>query len=244
MHFVRDHRPSVGKLDPRAVKCIFVGYSSSQKGYKCWCPTERRLFISMDMTFRESEPYYGEKADLSPLFELDDLSINQDGREGENHDVISSPIEQNQRRMEAVIAGSTPQPRMETMTSDLDPTPCQEDSSVRDDPRYKGPLRVYKRRMRTSREEVPGITPESATPQEIVDVSPTSSTEIEESGLDDLPIALRKEPRAKAGMPPPRYGFEHDISNYVSYASLSPAYRAFVASLQSVVIPKDWKEAK
>jgi hypothetical protein len=29
----------------------------------------------------------------------------------------------------------------------------------------------------------------------------------------------------------------------VSYASLSPAYRAFVISLQSVVIPKDWKEA-
>jgi len=107
----------------------------------------------------------------------------------------------------------------------------------------KGPLRVYKRRTHTSR-EVPGITPESATPQEIVDVSSTSSTEIEESGLDDLPIALRKEPRAKAGMPPPRYGFEHDISNYVSYASLSPTYRAFVASLQSVVIPEDWKEAK
>jgi hypothetical protein len=33
------------------------------------------------------------------------------------------------------------------------------------------------------------------------------------------------------------------ISVTVSYASLSPAYRAFVASLQSVVIPKDWKEA-
>ena len=132
--FVRDHRPSVGKLDPRAVKCIFVGYSSSQKGYKCWSPTEHRLFISMDVTFRESEPYYGEKTDLSSLFEFDDLSINQDDREGENHDVISSPIEQNQRRMEAVITGSTPQPRMETMTSDLDPTPCQEDSSVGEDP--------------------------------------------------------------------------------------------------------------
>ena len=23
--FVRDHRPSMGKLDPRAVKCVFVG---------------------------------------------------------------------------------------------------------------------------------------------------------------------------------------------------------------------------
>jgi hypothetical protein len=25
--FVRDHRPFVGKLDPQAIKCIFVGYS-------------------------------------------------------------------------------------------------------------------------------------------------------------------------------------------------------------------------
>jgi hypothetical protein len=49
--FVRDHKPTVGELDPRAVKCIFVGYSSRQKGYKCWCPIERRLFVSMDATF-------------------------------------------------------------------------------------------------------------------------------------------------------------------------------------------------
>jgi len=40
--FVRDHRPSVGKLDPQAVKCIFVGYSSTQKGYKCWDPIGKR----------------------------------------------------------------------------------------------------------------------------------------------------------------------------------------------------------
>jgi hypothetical protein len=33
------------------------------------------------------------------------------------------------------------------------------------------------------------------------------------------------------------------MSNCVSYASLSPSYRAFVASLESVVIPKDLKEA-
>jgi hypothetical protein len=29
--FVKDNRPSVGKLDPRAVKCVFVGYSATQK---------------------------------------------------------------------------------------------------------------------------------------------------------------------------------------------------------------------
>ena len=41
-----------------------------------------------------------------------------------------------------------------------------------------------------------------------------------------------------------RQGFENDISNYVCYASLSPTYRAFIVSLQSIKIPKDWKEAK
>jgi hypothetical protein len=66
----------------------------------------------------------------------------------------------------------------------------------------------------------------------------------------DLPIALRKGMRSTAGKPPERYGFEdstedeNDIANYVSYGSLSSTYKAFVASLQSVAIPRDWKEAK
>lgn len=58
MCFVRDHRPSVGKLDPRAVRCIFLDYASSQKGYQCWDLIGRKLYASMDVTFREHEPYY------------------------------------------------------------------------------------------------------------------------------------------------------------------------------------------
>jgi len=48
--FVQDNRPNVGKLNPRAVKCIFVGYSGTQKGYVCWSPVEKKLFVSMDVT--------------------------------------------------------------------------------------------------------------------------------------------------------------------------------------------------
>ena len=58
MCFVRDHRPSVGKLDPRAVRCIFIDYASSQKGYQCWDLIGRKLYASMDVTFWEHEPYY------------------------------------------------------------------------------------------------------------------------------------------------------------------------------------------
>ena len=50
--FVRDVCPQVSKLDPK--KCIFVGYSCVQKGYRCHCPTFRRYFVSIDVAFFET----------------------------------------------------------------------------------------------------------------------------------------------------------------------------------------------
>ena len=68
VYFVKDYKPSLGKLDHRALKCIFVGYSGKQKGYKCWCPAEKRMFVSMDVVFKEHESFYGEPADLADVF--------------------------------------------------------------------------------------------------------------------------------------------------------------------------------
>jgi hypothetical protein len=96
----------------------------------------------------------------------------------------------------------------------------------------------------TSTSEPCSSTPVHENEPEVIDVTSASRVDVENASLDDLPIALRKSTRAKAGVPPSRYGYEHDISKYVSYASLSPAYRAFIASLQSIQIPRDWKEAK
>ena len=65
----------------------------------------------------------------------------------------------------------------------------------------------------------------------------------------ELPLTQRRETRSNAGKPPIRLGFEHisskhDIANYISYSHISPAYKTFIASLQAVPVPKDWRCAK
>lgn len=44
-----------GKLAPRAVECIFLGYASESKGYRLWCSDSKsqKLILSRDVTFNE-----------------------------------------------------------------------------------------------------------------------------------------------------------------------------------------------
>jgi hypothetical protein len=112
--FVKDHRPMVGKLDPKAIKCIFVGYASTQKGYKCWDPIGRRLFVSMDVTFREEEPYYTKKNDLDPFLEEFSSLAESESREGESED---GDVQHNGKKVtcEEVLVGTIPCPMNESV---------------------------------------------------------------------------------------------------------------------------------
>lgn len=58
--FVHIHSQGRGKLDPRALECVFVGYSTSKKGYKCYHPPFKKLFVSRDVTFHEGEAYFSQ----------------------------------------------------------------------------------------------------------------------------------------------------------------------------------------
>ena len=58
--FVHVHE-SQDKLKPRAVKCVFVGYSSTQKGYRCYHPGSKKFFVSVNVTFHENESFFSPK---------------------------------------------------------------------------------------------------------------------------------------------------------------------------------------
>ena len=65
--YVWNHSPTISKLDPRALKCIFIRYSTTQKGYKCYHAPTQKFFVSMDVIFREHKGYF--QSNLSPLQE-------------------------------------------------------------------------------------------------------------------------------------------------------------------------------
>ena len=51
------------KFDPYALRYVFLGYSDTKKGYKCFHPSTQTLYIIADVRFQEGETYFS-KGDI------------------------------------------------------------------------------------------------------------------------------------------------------------------------------------
>ena len=54
------HIPSKfrSKLNPRAEKCVFIGYAPNEKRYKCYNSQTQKTFVSMNVSFLENQSYF------------------------------------------------------------------------------------------------------------------------------------------------------------------------------------------
>ncbi|CAL8085207.1 unnamed protein product [Prunus armeniaca] len=69
------------KLDPCVLRYVFIGYSSTQKGYKCYHLLTQKVHVTLDVTFHEEVPYYVSPS--SPIqeemeSELESLGLEND----------------------------------------------------------------------------------------------------------------------------------------------------------------------
>ena len=77
------------KLDPKAEKCIFIGYSLEQKGYRCYNPVTQKLRVSREVVFDEMSTWYSVEKVCG--VDLDDNVVMQ--KVSQESQVLSGPSE-------------------------------------------------------------------------------------------------------------------------------------------------------
>ena len=237
-------------LEERALKCVFVGYRSTQKGYCAYHPPSKKFYISMDVTFNEHSLFYVD-------------STLQGGNESElhNHDVSMFDILDIKlyckESCENHSAGS--EPILNMKTSPLDNT-------VSSDPNQ---LAQSSPQIQFDSSEVPSDPISDNTNvieinHEIVSLDHTfDNTNLDEtnheiapclhettnrSNIESTTLQYNLPPRSNCGQPPAKYEpnlqakVKYIISKYVSSHRLSQSYASFVSQLSSISIPSNIQE--
>ena len=65
------------KLDPKAKKCVFIGYSLEQKGHHCYNPLTHEIRVSRDVVFDGLHGWYGGEKVMHVDEEKEDKQVKE-----------------------------------------------------------------------------------------------------------------------------------------------------------------------
>ena len=184
------HVHDIGKLDHRAIKYIFLGYSTTQKGCKCYHPSSRKVFITAGIKFDEVRMFYDDESRFEGYLD----SMAQEVDENEDHRMteleLSSPA----------LGTSEQNPDVSNV-----PSPIEEDE-------------------------------ESYT-------SENTQNDAEKLEGEDIPSNNGWSIAVSKGVQECTQTKLYPVSNYVSYAQISPEYNQVIQALMTVSVPKNVQEA-
>jgi hypothetical protein len=247
--FVHLYKNQRTKLDPCAVQCLFLGYGLHKKGFRCYDPTTNRTYITVEVTFLESENFYP-----SPV----PNSFLQGETQVEETNWLMAPVGEHGTGNREVELYEVP-PEIEELH---EVPPEIEEAELRNEEAEEP--RNEEAELRNEEAEEPGneeaenteypqsphsSVPEDPPPPENV---PKVSTPVAplHANILDSPTGYVLPFRHNRGKPPNRYNLDEEgrkskypIANYVSTQGLSKPLKTFTQTLSSCHIPSSVEEA-
>ncbi|KAL0641684.1 hypothetical protein Bca4012_102622 [Brassica carinata] len=218
------------KLEAKSSKAMFIGYSSSQKGYKCYDPNTRRVLVSRVVKFVEEKGYYEEQIqeDLKDLTSdraetlriiLEGLGINMNqGHQGGGNET-RTPNREETSREESESSGSHDQ-----VVESNDQQEEAEDGQLREEGAEASQLGEERSEMLPQEEE-----------QEMAQEGPMLRRS----------TRLRKDPSSwvNTRVYYNAQAVEHPTQAVCSFSQYPEAHCAFMVNLDENHIPRSYEEA-
>ncbi|KAM2286498.1 hypothetical protein ACFX1S_038958 [Malus domestica] len=230
--YVQVYSHQRGKFDPCALRCVFLGYSDTKKGYKCFHPPTQTLYITADVQFQEGETYFL-KGDIEYPLQEENNMFEEDTQDISNIKIVAeiSETEINVDKLaddcNQTIHGET---ESSTPTSDTEVHPATLSLDGLGLPSSTMP---HDQSTPEHNQQVPNQS-------NSIEIVPESS-QIESINYQLLP-RVRGIPKQLYD-PDPRAKVKCPISNHVSIHRLSTSCEAFVNQLSTVSIPCNVEDA-
>lgn len=206
---------NVGNLEPRSVRCMFLGYADAKKGYICFDLIQNKVHVMRDVAFHETIPYFGHECSLQgekneevKTHDFHELSMFFDEEEGEcgNYEI---------------------QIDVDTPSTNSEPEPSTNGNHENHELESEQPNTT----------NTPDVT-------NIPDVNSGNSDVVlqdmnEEGSERRYPVAINRGQPKRQYVPDLKAKAKYPIGNFVSHYMLSDTHALRVEKMSSVTIPRD-----